>query len=258
MQAEQLSLFDDFDGVTHVPCPLLGRRVAVTGTFGQGRQSLRSMLLRLGASEVRYDKLQRNTNFLLVGDNPLSDVMGYLRLYVHDGYNIRTLSEHDLQLIQGGVYVPYQVPEELNKDLRLTMEHLYWTAPEIGGLKNNRCPSPLTLGSPSVLYGKEIYVHPALMQNIPVLPQLLGCLGAYANSEMADDTDCILIPRSMPREICNAVEEYYNQGRALQFNTPFIILEDLATYLSHRAKEYPDEAFLALLEHMQMPCQGEQ
>ena len=74
MQAEQLSLFDDFDAAPTLPCPFLGRKVVATGTFPQSRQTLRSTLLKLGATEVRYDKLQRNTHFLLVGENPDPEV----------------------------------------------------------------------------------------------------------------------------------------------------------------------------------------
>lgn len=250
MQVEQLSLFDDFDPTPQVPCPFLGRRITITGTFSQGRQAMRSMLLRLGATEVRYDKLQRNTHFLIVGENPSQEVMGYQRLYVHDGYNIRTLAESDLQRIQAGEYAPYQMPEEVCKELHLTSGHLYWVAPEIEGLKNMRFRSPLLLDSPSVLYGREIFMHVSIMQQMPELAQAVGFLGAYANSEMAEDTDSILMPRSMPRDVCGEVEAYYNAGRATQFNIPFIILEDLIEYLNRRAAEFQDDTLACLLERM--------
>lgn len=247
MQAEQLSLFDDFDASPTLPCPFLGRKVLATGTFPQSRQTLRSTLLKLGAAEVRYDKLQRNTHFLLVGENPDPEVINYWRLYVHDGYNIRRLTAEDLQRIQHGEYSAYQVAEDMPKALHLTQEHVYWVAPEISGLKNTRQASPLTLDAPDVLYNKEIFVHASIMDSMPTLAQALGCLGAYANTGMADDTDCILIPKDMPRNICQAVEEYYNASRATQFNTPFIILEDLLAYLQHRAQQFPDPTLSSLI-----------
>lgn len=240
MQAEQLSLFDDFDASPTLPCPFLGRKVVITGSFAQSRQALRSTLLKLGASEVRFDKLQRNTHFFLVGDCPDPEAINYWCLYVHDGYNICRLTAEDLLRIQNGNYSAYQMPEEMPKELHLTHEHLYWVAPEISGLKNTRQISPLALNTPDVLYGKEIFVHPSIMDSMPTLAQALGCLGAYANTEMADDTDCILIPKAMPQDISQDVERYYNSSRATQFNIPFIILEDLQEYLQRRTQQFPD------------------
>lgn len=247
MQAEQLSLFDDFNTPASIPSPFLGRRVVVTGTFSQSRQTLRSTLLKLGAAEVRYDKLQRGVHFLLSGENPVPDVISYWRLYVHDGYNIRRLSAEDLQRIQGGDYAAYQMPEEMAKDLHLTHEHLYWTVPEISSLKETRQVSPVILDSMDVLYGKEIFVHRSIMESMPQLAQALGCLGTYANIEMSDDIDFILIPKDMPAEICDAVEYYYNSSRSTMFNVPFVILEDLLSYLQKRIQRFPDEVLSQLI-----------
>lgn len=238
MQAEQLSLFGDSD--IALPCPFLGRRIAVAGKFTQGRQALRSTLMRLGASEVKFGKLQRSTHFLLVGETPDMDVLNYWQLYVHDGYNIMKLSASDLDRILAGDYAPYQMEETMAKSLHLTREHLYWKAPEIVGLKNIRQVSPIPMQERDVLYGKEIFVHTSLLDQYPELAQLIGCLGGYANTEMADDTDCILMPTSMPHEICLAVEEYYNSGRSMRFDTPFIILEDLVTYMRQHINRTPD------------------
>ena len=249
MQVEQLSLFDDFNASPTLPCPFLGRKVVVTGSFAQSRQALRSTLMKLGASEVRFDKLQRNTHFLLAGDCPDPEVINYWRLYVHDGYNIRRLSAEDLLRIQGGDYSAYQMPEEMPKELHLTQEHIYWNAPEISGLKNTRQVSPLALNTPDVLYGKEIFVHTSIMDSMPTLAQAIGCLGAYANTEMADDTDCILIPKDMPQDICQTVEHYYNSSRATQFNIPFIIQEDLQAYITGRAQQFPDPTLSSLISH---------
>lgn len=243
----QLSLFDNVNTEEEVTAPFLGRKITVTGTFPQGRQSLRSTLMRLGAAEVRYDKLQRGTHFVLCGENPDPDVMGYHKLYVHDGYNIRLLTAQDLQEILHGNNNTYLMPEEIRKDLHITKEHLYWEAPEICGLKNQRQKSPVCLDKDDILYGKEIFVHISILNEQPEIAQALGCLGAYANTEMAEDTDCILISRDMPEAVCKDVERYYNESRATQFNIPFIILEDLTDFLLHRSQKFPDETLSALL-----------
>ena len=85
---------------------------------------------------------------------------------------------------------------------------------------------------------------------MPELAQALGCLGAYSNTEIDDDTDCILISHTMPKEICDAVETHYNKARATQFNTPFIILEDLIEYLKRRVAEFPDNTLSSLLDRV--------
>lgn len=248
MQAEQLSFFDELDFSNAATCPFLGRKVAITGTFPLGRQALRSAILKLGASEVRYDKLQRTTHILLVGDSPNQEVLNYWRLYVHDGYNILRLKADDFRRISDGEYSAYQAPKEITKDLHITREHLYWKAPEIESLKNLRKISPIALDRSDILYSKEIFMHTSIMEEYPKLAQALGCLGAYANTEMAEDTDCILIPESMPDIVCQRVEEYYNASRATQFNTPFIILEDLLSFLEKRCTDFPDDVLHSLCQ----------
>jgi hypothetical protein len=248
MKVEQLSFFDLINDTPAMACPLDGRRVAITGCFTQSRQALRSSLLRLGASDVKFDKLQRNTHFLLVGENPNADIINYWRLYVHDGYNICRLHADDLRRIQEGDYAPYQVAEEVCKDVHITKEHLFWNAPEIEGLKNTRAISPFQLKDFACLYGQEIYVHHSIIDKIPELAQAMGCLGAYANTEQAEDTDSIIMPLSLPQEICSDIEEYYNNSRATQFNTPFIILEELIEFLNKRVENYPDKTLAELME----------
>ena len=247
MHAEQLSLFGENDIENALPCPFIGRKIAVTGSFAQGRQALRSILMRMGAAEVKFDKLQRSSHFLLAGESPDPDVINYWRLYVHDGYNIMRLSALDLARIQAGEYATYQMDEQVSKCLHLTREHLYWDAPEITGLKNIRQPSPVALKEMDKLYGREIFVHASILGKYPELAQLIGCLGGYANTEMADDTDCILMPSDMPKEVCTAVEKYYNAGRSMRFDTPFIILEDLLVYLRQHIERLPDSVMSELM-----------
>ncbi len=249
MQAEQLSLFDNLEPLPQ--CPFLGRRVAVTGSFALSYQALRAKLLRLGATDVKFDKLQRNTHLLLVGKTPNHDVVAYHTLYVHDGFNIKRLSSTDLDRIFAGDYAPYQTEDEVVKNLHLTREHLYWNAPEISGLKNNRQASPLPLDRTDVLYGKEIYAHASLLDSMPQLGQLIGCLGGYANTCMTDDTDYILVPESMPKEVCHAIEAHYNKSRSVRFDTPFIILEGLVDYLRQHPNSQPPGVMAELLAHLE-------
>lgn len=247
MKVEQLSFFDDLEMKPVLKCPLIGRKVVVTGSFELGKQGLRNTLMKLGASDVRYDKLQRNTHYLLVGEAPNQEVINYWKLYVHDGYNICRIDAEDLRRIQNGDYATYQTAEEMSKQLHLTEEHIYWKAPEIANLKNTRAVSPLRLSNDNTLYNKEIFVHISIIDKMPNIAQVLGCLGAYANTEIAEDTDYILIPKSIPQAVCQAVEKYYNNSRTTTFNTPFVILEDLIEFLIRRVAEFPDEVLEELM-----------
>ena len=233
MKAEQLDLFGNAGFEEVQECPLKGRKVVVTGDFECGRQALRSTLLKLGAAEVKSDKPARGTHFMVVGDNPQVEAMNFLRLYRHDGYNIRILTALDIDRIKAGEYATYKMPEEMVKDLHLTREDVWFEMPDIASLKNERVSSPLDLHSKQApLYGLEIFVHGSIMTEHPELAQSIGNLGAYANNCMDDDTDAIVIPKSMPRDICREVESFYNNSRSTAFNTPFIILEDLLGYIN--------------------------
>ena len=234
MSEQQLDLFSQAEIPQSTPCPIMGRRVVVAGDFPRGRQNMKSTLLRLGATDVRFDKPQRITHFLVIGDNPPADTMEYYRLYKHDGYNIRLLHLQDIQSIQDGNYGEYQVPETVVKQLHLDRDQVYWTPASISGHKSERLASPLALDSMSELYGREIFLHPSISAIHPQLCQQIGNLGGYANDAMADDTDSIVVPASLPREILQEVEDYYNASRAQQFNIPFIILEDLLQYIENR------------------------
>lgn len=229
---EQLDLFAEMQFESRMECPLKGRRVTVTGRFPRNRQQLTSTLKRLGAKEVKWDNLSRGAHFLLVGDEPDGETMNYWQLYRHDGYEAKRITIEDLQKIQDGVYAPYQLSEgDVRKQLHLLKEDIWWKAPQISGLKSQRQDSPLALDGMDVLYGREIFVHPGITALYPTLRQDIGNLGGYANAEMSDEIDSIVIPEALPQEIITAIEDYYNKSRSQQFNIPFIILEDLMEYL---------------------------
>ena len=230
---EQLDFFSDIE-MEHAPkCPITGREVVLAGDFPQGRQAMRSTLLKLGAAKIKYDRPSRSTHIIVVGDNAPTEIINYARLYHHDGYNIQMLSPSDIQHIQVGNYTPYHIPEQMVKDLRITPEIVWWEMPEIANLKTQRAASPIDLyATPAPLYGKELFVHESIFESMPTLFQEIGNRGAYANITIDDETDAIVIPRSLPKEICQAIEDYYNNSKSTTFNIPFVILEELIEYLS--------------------------
>ena len=236
---EQLDLFSDFDLEQTPECPIIGREVVLAGDFPQGRQAMRSTLLKLGASKVRYDRPSRTTHVIVVGENAPAETINYAKLYRHDGYNIQLLTIVDIQRIKDGDYASYHIPEQIVKNLHVSAETVWWQMPEIANLKTQRAASPIDLRSaPAPLYGKEIFLHESIFDSMPSLYQEIGNRGGYANVTIDDDTDAIVIPRSLPKEICQAVEDYYNRSKSVSFNVPFIILEELTEYLSIQNPEY--------------------
>ena len=113
---EQLDLFSDFDLEQTPECPIIGREVVLAGDFPQGRQAMRSTLLKLGSLKVRYDRPSRTTHVIVVGENAPAETINYAKLYRHDGYNIQLLTIVDIQRIKDGDYASYHIPEQIVKD----------------------------------------------------------------------------------------------------------------------------------------------
>lgn len=233
-----MDLFSNIDIEECPKCPIYGCKVALTGEFSIGRQATRSVLLKLGATEVRYDKLTRSTHVLVIGQDPNAETINMLNLYRHDGYNISVLTPLDIQKIQNGIYSPYSVPKENIKRLHITKDIVWWQMPEIANLKNERTASPIDLSlTDAPLYGKELFVHESIFNSRPQLFQQIGNLGGYANTQIDLETDAIVIPKNLPQEICKCVEDFYNFSKSTIFNTPFIIFEELVEYLQQIEKK---------------------
>ena len=198
----QYELFSDADFQQETP--FTGRSVCLLGSVPK---SLQQRLVALG-TEIKQS-LSRNVHYVVLGKNPSADSLAYLKQLNYNGYNPKVLSEADLDGILQGHYGSYFVPEQISKNLQLTMQHYL----------NSRLSYE---GSMNPLYMKELFLAP----DIPVdLYPMLGNRGIYANTYIDDTTDVIVISDSSLQHLKEGtsdktlryIEQQYNQSRAQAF-----------------------------------------
>lgn len=198
----QYELFSDADFQQETP--FTGRSVCLLGSMPK---SSRQRILALGA-EIKQS-LSRNVHYVVLGKDASASSLEQLGQLVYNGFSPKVLSEADLENILQGHYSPYVVPEQISKDLHLTLQHYL----------NSRLQYE-DKGNP--LYMKELF----LASDMPVdLYQMLGNRGIYANAYIDDTTDVIVISDKSLQHLKDGVsddtlryiEQQYNQSRAQAF-----------------------------------------
>lgn len=198
----QYELFSDADFQQETP--FTKRSVCLLGSVPK---SLQQRIVALGA-EIKQ-ALSRNVHFVVLGKNPSSDSLAYLQQLAYNGYKPKVLNEDDLESILQGHYTSYIVPEQISKDLHLTLQHYL----------NSRLSYE---GAMNPLYMKELF----LPSDVPTeLYQMLGNRGIYANAYIDDTTDVIVISDNSLQhlkeettdETLQYIEQQYNKSRAQAF-----------------------------------------
>ena len=198
----QYELFSDADFQQETP--FTSRSVCLLGSMPK---SSRQRILALGA-EIKQS-LSRNVHYVVLGKDASASSLEQLGQLVYNGFSPKVLSEADLEDILQGHYSPYVVPEQISKDLHLTLQHYL----------NSRLQYE-DKGNP--LYMKELFLAP----DTPVdLYQMLGNRGIYANAYIDDTTDVIVISDKSLQHLKDGVsddtlryiEQQYNQSRAQAF-----------------------------------------
>lgn len=201
----QYELFSDAD--FQQESPFSGRSVCLLGSIPK---SIQQKILAQGA-EIKQG-LSRNVHYVVVGKNASSDSLEYLQQLAYNGYNPKVLSENDLENIFQGHCSSYVVPEQIKKDLHLTLQHYLDSRLSFEGGKNP-------------LYMKELYLAPDTEMPQTELYQMLGNRGVYANAYIDDTTDILVISNDSLRHLQEGktddtlryIEQQYNQSRAQAF-----------------------------------------
>lgn len=217
------SLFDDYVPET----PFSGRVVCSAGTFRLSPRALAQRLLQMGADYKPSARPSRNVHFVLLGQNPPADVLDALRQLRFHGYSPRVLNPDELDDILAGHYAGYHVPQQIQKDLRLTPDHFQQLRLSYEGSLNP-------------LYTREVYVDPLTRTPQPRLYQMMGNRGIYANPYIDDTTDCLLLApdtldslrQGRPNPTISYIQQTYNQSRAQYFRFAMTSEEDLLRFLS--------------------------
>ncbi|MBP5393112.1 MAG: hypothetical protein J6Y59_04765 [Bacteroidaceae bacterium] len=215
----QYELFSDADFQQETP--FSGRSVCLLGSIPKPTQQ---RILALGA-EIKQG-LSRNVHYVVVGKNASADSLEYLQQLAYNGYNPKVLSESDLEDIFQGHYSLYVVPEQIKKDLHLTLQHYL--------------DSRLSYeGSMNPLYMKELYLPSDTEVSQTELYQMLGNRGIYANAYIDDTTDILVISNSSLRHLQEGqtddtlryIEQQYNQSRAQAFRFVMTSESELLVWL---------------------------
>ena len=222
----QYELFSDAD--FQQESPFAGRAVCLLGSVPK---SMQHRIVALGA-EIKQG-VSRNVHYVVLGKNPSPDSLGYLQQLAYHGFKPKVLSESDLEDILQGHYSPYVVPEQIHKDLHLTLQHYL----------NSRLSYE---GAMNPLYMKELF----LPSDAPTaLYQMLGNRGIYANTYIDDTTDVVVISDSSLRHLqedtsddtLRYIEQQYNQSRAPAFRYVMTSEGELLAWLNKAASHDPSK-----------------
>lgn len=216
----QYELFSDADFQQETP--FTNRSVCLLGSFSIATRPLQQKLQALGA-DIKPG-LSRNLHYAVLGKDVPADTHERLRQLAYHGYCPKVLAESDLEDILRGHYSPYIVPEQIKKDLHLTLQHYL----------NSRFRYE---GSENPLYMKELYLAPDVQAS---LYQMLGNRGVYANAYIDDTTDVLVISDSTLKhlqegqtdETLHYIERQYNQSRAQAFRFVMTSEGELLTWLN--------------------------
>ena len=214
----QYELFSEAD--FRQDTPFTGRSVCLLGV----QKSLQQRILALGA-DIKTS-LSRNVHYVVLGKNAPADALESLQQLAFNGFCPRVLNEEELDDILRGHYSPYFVPQNITKNLRLTLRHY------LAGRFSYE-------GSVNPLYTKELYLAP---DTSPDLYQQLGNRGIYANAYIDDTTDLIVISDQPLQHLRDGetdtslsyIEQQYNNSRAQAFRYTMTSEGELTAWLKKK------------------------
>lgn len=221
----QYDLFADQE--LDLQTPFTNRIVCMVGSFRTSPKQIAKKLCEMGADCKPSTKISRNVHYVLVGDNPPSDQMEYLRTLNFHGFYPRILNEKDYHNICKGHYASYQVPEEIEKTLHLTLQHFLTSHPTLRPGENQ-------------LYTHEFFVAADTCTPQNVLFQQLGDRGIYANGYMDDTTDYLVISEASLQHLQEGntdstlqyIEQQYNASHTQTYRYAMLSEQELLDWLN--------------------------
>ena len=241
--------------------PLTNRRVGFIGKF-KNRAALVRKVKEFGASPKSKEGLTRDTQILVIGNEPKQDVLNRLLCYEHDGWKPLKINEAELEDIFKGHNNEYETPSVPTKQINIDMSYYNWVPPvysnddEDDEATGVRCSSPLVYGDGNPIYGMEIYVPNRTNKDMSVLRQIIGNFGGYANTEYFNETNVIMLSEETFRlleqgindDVITNIEKQYNESSTKLFNIQFTSEPDFICWVKKRLEKYPDESTKALMD----------
>lgn len=230
--------------------PFQNRRLAVIGSFTLDTKVIKQRFMAMGCTID--NKVTRHTHYALVSNTASESQKSDLNKVRNvRGWDIRVLSEADLNSILSGWYDGYATAESVVKNLHLTYDHYAQRAivPEAG-----RNP----------VLEENVYVPRNIISNRDILCQIIGNIGAYANDEIVNESESdktkpiILLGddtiehlhQGTSDDVIRYIEQTYNASRSDGLNYEFISLASLLTWIKDRCTRCGDELTLSLLQSL--------
>ena len=219
--------------------PFYDRKVVITGVFEIERKRLGQILKKMGADID--NAISKNTNFVLIGEDPGYSKLKKLEKLEHDGFKIRIIYEKDLQEIFSGNGLRYHTPKKNEKEIDLTISHY-----------DNR--HIVFEGMTNVIAGKELFLDKGITGNRDCFSQIIGNLGAYCNYRLDKETQvCILsmstianLRKGIKNEVIIEIQNYYNENKSNIFNYEFISEYEILEYCKRRCEVCGDKVTMRL------------
>lgn len=239
---------DLFSSVEENLNPFHNRRVVIGGEFTLSQKALRNKLRAMGATIDT--NVTRNTHYVILGSFVPQTLLDNLyNVRVRRGFNVRELHEADVMNIFNGFCSEYYTYAEVTKDLHLTLEH--FESAEIRPVE----------GENPVLE-ENIYVPSDIKQNRPLLYQIIGNIGAYANDEIvneseADKTKPIVmlteatiqcLREGKEDDVIRYIQKTYNESNSDGVAYEFISETSLLQWIRQRCEACGDTMTLSALE----------
>lgn len=219
--------------------PFYDRKVVITGTFDQERKELAKIIKSMGADID--SAITKNTQFVLVGNDPGPAKMVKLDKLIHDGFNVKKLFQWDVDMILSGEWEGYCGDKIVRKELDFTMNHY---------LKHHICFE----NGRNVISSKELYLPEIFAGNRNLFSQIIGNLGAFGDNEIYPETNiCVLsdltlenLERGEKDETIVYIQEFYNNNKAITFDFNFLTESEILNFCKERCERCGDELTLGM------------
>lgn len=214
--------------------PFYDRKVVITGIFTQERKKLGLQLKSMGA-DINTG-ITKNTNYVLIGEDPGLKKIEKVDKLIYDGYKIRKLYQKDIDAILSGEWEVYHATKEVKKDIDLTIEH--YNRHHIG-FENEG----------NIIASKELYYGKGFAGNFDLFNQITGNLGACGDNTIYPETNiCVLSNSTIEKlkkgekdETILYIQDLYNSNKSITFDFKFISEHEILAFCIKRCDECGDE-----------------
>lgn len=200
--------------------------------------------------ESALPPVKESTNLFVVGSNAPIESLNRYDINCHDGFHAVKITEDELYAILEG-QLTIDIPQNIQKHINLDYSYYEWNAPKVKEADLNRKSSPKVYDFESVIspvYGLEIYVPEYSGFPTGCMRQLIGNFGGYANAQLYDNTNLIMVSdttvanmkNGVKDEVISHMEKEYEKSSSKFFDMQFTCYSDFLAWVHYRLEKCPD------------------